>query len=121
MGRNPFIAYISQQGELKGCSLGRNWRGGRRISGDRFLMTKHMGLMDFWDILSAVVYDIRENRAQNISMLDYAEQRLLACELPKRGPDYRPVSAEIYIVTLENEFPDDLMHPGDLGGGCQPM
>ena len=51
----------------------------------------------------------------NISMKGYAVQQLLEFDPAKGNPDLesRREMSKIYIVTLTNEFLDDLMAPGD--------
>jgi hypothetical protein len=82
-----------------------------------------MAMMDLCDVLSVARDDVRNTRVANISMQDYAVQLLLAFDSTKWDPDLegsREMS-EIYIVTVENGFPDRLTKPGDTGGGCPPM
>jgi hypothetical protein len=69
-----------------------------------------MGPMEFINILDRSLSDCRNGRVNGISTTQCATQRLLDFEpLHETYDSYGREMSEIYIVTYENEFPDQLV------------
>ncbi|KAL8849439.1 MAG: hypothetical protein Q9198_011143, partial [Flavoplaca austrocitrina] len=117
--RNPFIARISKSGRTQGGSIGQGWRRWRKISEVKFLMAKETGWLEFSDIFANIARELRDNKINADSVVDVVQQRLAAFELSQEAPSHSRVPSEIYIVTFENEFLDELFHPDDIGGSCR--
>ena len=109
---NPYIGFLPEAGSQQGGTFGA-FKCGRQTQ-QRLLTTKIMGPMEFINLLNRTLSDCRDERVNDISATQCATQRLLGFEpLHETYDSYRREMSEIYIVTYENEFPDQLVveHP----------
>jgi hypothetical protein len=117
---NPFIAFLPETGRAEGGTVG-GFKSGRETRRE-LLTTKHMAWMDFWPLLERALYDIRHGRVDSgLSAFECAKQRLRDFDVAKETEEneYGREMSEIFLVTVENEFPDRLVvKQAEPGSGC---
>jgi hypothetical protein len=106
---NPHICYLPESGNLQEGTFGA-FKCGRQTQ-KRLLTTKKMRRIEFLTLLRSVLSDCRDGSATGMSRIQCATERLLKFEPPSGTDQYTSPRemTRIYIVTYENEFPDQLM------------
>jgi hypothetical protein len=77
--------------------------------------------MEYINLLGCALSDTREGHLSPIPVTELATQRLLDFDIRYETDryEYGREMSKIYVVTYENEFPDQLMvEQPELGNGC---
>jgi hypothetical protein len=122
LGSQKYIAYIPQKslraraGYLTGATIGTFGRNDGRFISKELLATKRMSLSDFMNLIAAVKNDFHSEPAAGVPRISTTERVKKKIERfdrsipdPEDRCDQVRVEAEIYLVILENAFPDELM------------
>ena len=116
---NPCIAFLPETGPVEGGTFGSFKFG--RVTKKELLTTKYMAQMDFWSLLKKALSDVREGHiAKCVSALECAIQRLNDFDAAKETVDreYGRATSEIFLLTVENEIPDQLCVDQGEPGSC---
>lgn len=105
-----FIGFLPKTGPTEGGTLG-SFKFGRQTK-QELLTTKYTAMMNLWPLLERVLWDARHGRIDDgVSTVECAIQRLNAFDaaMETEETEYGRAMSEIFLVAIENEFPDKLV------------
>ncbi|KAK0123909.1 hypothetical protein ONS95_008901 [Cadophora gregata] len=122
LGSQKYISYIPQKslrprpGYHNAGTFEHFWPSDGRIISKELLVTKRMSMADFMNLMGAVGNEFHSEPVSGIPRISSTERAKKKIEEfdrsipdPEEMEDTVRVEAEIYLLVVENEFPDELM------------